>query len=157
MFLHTTPCKGGPKMDYNHYRDMATKDLALYNHLKISLDLLPRQIALLKNSGIAVGGTRERVMQSVTTDDAVVAHIARIEDMENILQQNRSRIACIDSALEVLGSKDRELLCTFYINRQRNTVKNYANKHFTDRSSVYRRAQRALERYILVCYGVPKP
>lgn len=143
-------------MNYNHYRNMALQDFKHYNSLKASLDILPRQIALLRNTGIYSAATGERVMHSVSTDEAVVAQISRIEHLQQTLENNRARIACIDAALNAVGKKDREMLFSFYINRQRGSVLNLARQDFTDRSTLYRRAARALQRYVCICYGITK-
>ena len=143
-------------MNYNHYRNMALQDFKHYNSLKASLDILPRQIALLRNTGIYSAATGERVMHSVSTDEAVVAQISRIEHLQQTLENNRARIACIDAALNAVGKKDREMLFSFYINRQRRSVTKLCEETFSDRSWLYRKAQKALDKYITAFFGISK-
>ena len=135
-------------MTYADYKNQAADDLRSYNSLKVRAGSLNRQISLYRRLGA-----------SVSTDSAAENHcggkdISPLETLENELKTITFRIACIDAALDCLEDADRDLLRSFYISRQRNTINNLARKSYTDRSCLYRRAQKALDRYVYVCYGV---
>lgn len=144
-------------MTYQQCRNQAIEDLKSYNYTKATLSTLPAQIEFLRQSGTAYASPMgQKVSASRDGDSAFVNHLHRIEQLQCALEANRVKLMCMDAALCSLSEKERELLHAFYINRQRNCVNNLALKSYSDRSCIYRRAQRALEKYILACFGVEK-
>lgn len=142
-------------MTYNQYKKQSVQDLKNYNYLKSSLETLPKRIEIMRkyplpSASYAVISTGAH---NKSADENLINYLAHIEHLENILAANRVKVNCMDAALAALSMKERELLASYYINRQRNTLNNLAYKSFTDRSSIYRRAQRALNKYILAYFG----
>lgn len=141
-------------MTYNNCKSQAIKDLKDYNYLKSSLSTLPKRIEVMRSCALPSGSGFVSVPSGCTPgDDKMINYLSHIEHLENILAANTLKVQCIETALAALPAKDKELLASYYINRQRNTVTNLAYKSFSDRSSIYRRAQRALEKYILAFFG----
>jgi hypothetical protein len=93
------------------------------------------------------------VMSSISTDDRIAKHISRIEELENQLKNNTVKLGNINLALSALRQPQREILFSYYINRQRKAVNRLAIDTHTDRSALYRRANRALDKYILAYFG----
>ena len=76
--------------------------------------------------------------------------------LENKLKQTKLTLCSMYNALAMLSTKERDILTSFYINRQRRSVTKLAEETFSDRSWLYRRAQKALEHYIFEYFGVTK-
>ncbi|MBR2028077.1 MAG: hypothetical protein IKA10_03665 [Oscillospiraceae bacterium] len=141
-------------MIYQELKKQAIKDLTDYYFLKSSLDTLTKEISLLKNSGFYSSPSfSHSVMSSHSSDNVMLKHISRIEALEKQLARNKSRLENIDLALNALRTPQREILFSYYINRQRTAVTRLAIDSHTDRSALYRRANRALDKYILAYFG----
>ena len=137
-------------MEFADYRYRAIRDLCSYMQLKSRHEILTRQVNML--TGI-VSMPLDEIKVSNTFTDATDAAF-RLEELKKELNLLNFRIICIESGLNALADSDKEILTSFYITRQRNTVNNLARKNYTDRSCIYRRAQKALKKYIYACYGV---
>ncbi len=144
-------------MSYNDYKKQAIKDLSDYNYLKSSLLTLSKRIQLLQNNfSQGAYNSQTKVMVSISTDEKVIAHISQIEQLEHTLKCNTLKVQSIENALSALPEKDRNLMMSFYVNRQRNSVATLARNSYTDRSCIYRRAQKSLEKYIFAFFGIEK-
>ena len=141
-------------MIYKELKKQAVKDLSDYYFLKSSLDTLAREITLLQKSGLYSSPTfNNAVVSSLSSDGGMIKHITRLESLEHQLALNTARLENIDLALSALRTPQREILFSYYINRQRKAVTRLAIDSHTDRSALYRRANRALDKYILAYFG----
>lgn len=141
-------------MFYQDLRQTAIKDLSQYHYLKSSMETLPQEIRLLQDSSLYHSVTfGAAVMASVCTDEKAVRHISLIENLEKQLKNNTDKLKNINLALDALRPAQREILFSYYINRQRKAVNRLAIDTHTDRSALYRRANRALDRYIMAYFG----
>lgn len=141
-------------MLYSELKKMAVKDLSQYYLLKNSLDILPKEIRILQNSSLyhspnACSGSKP----SADNDAKFINHIARIENLQLQLENNKAKVSAMETALKAITSAQRDILFSYYINRQRRSVTNLAVDTLTDRSALYRRADRALKKYILAYFG----
>lgn len=139
-------------MEYTDYKNQAISDLSNYTQFKARADTLTRQIDMLSD---IVNTTCDKSNVS-NPAHSVPDCIARLETLRSDLHNINFRIMCVDSTLDALTESERELITSFYITRQRNTVNTLARKNYTDRSCIYRRAVKALEKYIYICFGVRK-
>ncbi|MBQ7284027.1 MAG: hypothetical protein IJW74_04150, partial [Oscillospiraceae bacterium] len=119
-----------------------------------SLDILPKEIRILQNSSLyhspnAYGSSKP----SADNDAKFINHIARIENLQLQLENNKAKVSAMETALKAITSAQRDMLFSYYINRQRRSVTNLAVDTLTDRSALYRRADRALKKYILAYFG----
>ena len=138
-------------MSFEDYKKQAADDLRNLPYLKSRAEILKRQMNML----LEMDDESVKIFNRVFPDDNndCSSRLAALEKEYNIVSFN---ILCIENALNSLTAADRDILISFYVARQRNTVNNLARKTYTDRSCLYRRAQRALEKYIYTCYGVQK-
>ena len=145
-------------MSYEQYKKQALKDLKSYNDLNNNIKVLQQRIKILKKGDIytAPVTTQTRVMKSCDSDSQMMRHISQLEMLENKLSQTKLTLCSMDNALAMLSAKERDILTSFYINRQRRSVTKLAEETFSDRSWLYRRAQKALEHYIFEYFGVTK-
>ena len=141
-------------MYYQELKKMAVDDLSRYYYLKHSLDILPKEIRMLQNSSLYSSvSANSSVMSSSSADEKFINHISRIEKLEKQLEDNKEKISAVETALKALTSAQRDILYSYYINRQRRSVTHLAIDTHTDRSALYRRAERALKKYILAYFG----
>lgn len=137
-------------MNYKYYKAQAVRDLTEYKYLKNSVTVLPKQICLLKKID------SEQKSGTYAAENSV-SYESRIEQLTKILNTNRTKLRCMEYALSILPQKDRDNLNSFYINRYRNSVRDLARKEYTDRSTLYRRAQRSVDKYVFAYFGILPP
>ena len=141
-------------MLYKELKKQAIRDLSDYYYLKSSLDTLPQEIRLLQNSSLySSPDITVSVMSNASPDSRMINHITRMETLQNLLRSNTDKLHNMDIALKALRPSQREILFSYYINRQRKAVNRLAIDTHTDRSALYRRAIRALDKYILAYFG----
>ena len=126
-------------MTYTNNKRQAQNDLKNYNCLKNSISVLSGRIELLKKTSEENG-----------SNTTVTAEIARLESK---LRVNTALVNCIENALGALSPEEHRLLSSYYIHRQRGAVEKLSVNSYSDRSTVYRRARKALDHYILAFFG----
>ena len=132
-------------MTYKAYKKQALEDLKKYPYLKSSLVTLSQRIDLLKKISASSANSPG---QSAVADE--------IKQLSDTLQTNTIYVSCIEHALSCLPQNEQKLIATYYIHRQRGVVENLSISSYNDRSTVYRRAQKALEHYTLSYFGQAK-
>lgn len=124
-------------MRYDNNRCRAISDLKNYNRLKGSLDIISTRIELLKKL-------------SQENSNGISDEIARLQLK---LETNTALVLCIENALSTLSPEESRLLSAYYINRQRGAVEKLSINSYSDRSTIYRRARKALDHYIFAFFG----
>ena len=132
-------------MTYKDNKKRALEDLKNYPYLKSSLITLHKRIELLK---------KLYPDENSTTETTAVAE--QINCLSRKLEINATQVSCIDQALSSLSEAEHKLINTYYIHRQRGVVENLSANNFSDRSTLYRRAQKALDHYIFAYFGETK-
>lgn len=139
-------------MTYKDLKKQATDDLGNYYCLKASINSISYQLRLLKKADLYHGvNLQQSVMSSHSADSAVISHISQIEQLESRLKHNRSKVRLIDKALNALFEEERTLLLGFYIYNK--PIEDLSLDASVDRSWLYRKAERALKKYILAYFG----
>ena len=140
-------------MNYEQCRRQALSDLAEYKYLKSSITVLQSRIQMLRSI------SAEQPNNSMTADNDAFndPYQLQIKLFRETVRKNKAKVNSIEYALSTLSEKDRENLTGFYINRYRNSVRDMARKEYTDRSTLYRRAQRSMDKYILAYFGIAPP
>lgn len=137
-------------------RQTAVQELKKYPYLAASLVSLPQKIQLLQQT-LAVRGIRydtPQIQNSLDSDGYLINKLCQIDCLEKTLEENAASARIIKLALESLTQDDFTLLSDFYMNNI--TCMRLAERFCIDRSSLYRKVNTALDRYILACYGVDK-
>ena len=131
-------------------------DLKNYNALCASLQIIPRQIELVRNdssqktssfNGIAIQASTE-------PDSKIVKMLSHIEMLENRLQQNTVKVQMIKAALDCLTPQDSEIIMELYINRKGKSIEEISLKLSSDRSGLYRRGRIAINAFVFAYYGI---
>ena len=137
-------------MKYEECRKQAIADLTQYKYLKSSITVLTKQLQLMR----LISANN---MDNNQNNEHLQPYKAQASQIKETIRQNKVRIQCIEHAIAALPQKDQDNLNAFYINRYRNSVKEMARKEYTDRSTLYRRAQRSVDKYIFAYFGVMPP
>lgn len=141
-------------MTYKSFKKQAVEDLENYYYLKRQQENLPKQLKILKSSTLYTGSSMQpHVALSGSSDRKMIAHISRIENAETQLENINHKLAAMENAFEFLEESEKQLLFSYYVNRQRQSVMNLSVTTNTERSWLYRKADRALKKYISAFFG----
>lgn len=126
-------------MNYENLKKQSAEDLTNYLNLKTASSDISQKIKRLESSNL---------YQSSFNNQPDIAAVSRIEALKKQLYTIDEKIDKIEIALSMLSQEDKQILTTFYISRKRTSVNTIARNSYTHRSTVYRRAHKALEKYI---------
>lgn len=89
-----------------------------------------------------------------TQEDRALSNIVRRQEIEAMLYRAKKSVAFVEAALARLSEEERLVLELMYINRQRGAVGRLREElHLEDERSVYKRADKALNRLTIAMYG----
>ena len=88
-----------------------------------------------------------------TREDAMCANIAERQELENLLQHTERKVAEVKATLALLQPEEREILEAMVIFYRRGNVEKICEKLYIDRSTAYRRRDKALRHFGMAFYG----
>ena len=88
-----------------------------------------------------------------TREEAMCANIAERQELENLLRTTERKVAEVKSALAQLQPEEREILEGMIIFYRRGNVEKLCEKLYIDRSTAYRRRDKALRHFGMAYYG----
>lgn len=86
-------------------------------------------------------------------EEAMVQNIAERQELENLLQATERKVAEVKAALAMLQPDEREVLDAMVIHFRWGDTEKVCQRLHTDRSTLYRRRDKALRRFGLAFYG----
>ncbi len=140
-----------------NWKKEAEQRLRNYGVRRRALVTLPQQIAQIRSQ-------REDIRSSRTDGTPVtgggsrresylVGSIAYQQELERQLREIHTSLAGIQEALEALSQEDQLILDRFYINPMSGGADRLCEELNVERSSVYRRKERALRRFTMAFFG----
>lgn len=86
-------------------------------------------------------------------ENYLLSNLVRREELENNLQEAEIWVEGVDRALAVLTDEERLVLDRFYIHPGRGNVERLCEELCVEKSSVYRRRDRAIRNFTFAYYG----
>lgn len=143
-------------MEYWKYK--AIDKLKDYKAQKASLSNLQEEIARLESEACSI--------KSATADDTPVkcggsgredrllSNIVKREEHKAMLRRAELAVGMVDRGLSVLNQEERHILDVMYIIREKGYVDRLmAEFNLQEESSLYKRANKALQRFTIAMYG----
>lgn len=135
----------------------ARKLLNSYMGAAAALDTLPDQIRIMELNfeSIRSATTDQTPVQGGGNkrEEALNENIDMREELKRRLEIARLTIQVVDTAMSALNAEDQRLLEIKYISHQRNATERLRREYcFSDKRSVYKIVDRALERFALASY-----
>ena len=139
-------------MTYKEVREKAIQELKQYGVIDLRLNRIRRRLEIVEidltdhlpnNSSSATNSTEEYIIEL-------------IKEKEKLLKEQRQAKLFkedMEEVLNYLGREDRGLLMAVYGKRTLGSIKVYCEAHYIHRSSVYRKAEKTLDRFIYTRYG----
>lgn len=143
-------------MEYWKYK--AIDKLKDYSAQKAALQSLPEEIARLESEACSIksatgdgapvkGGGSGR-------EDRLLSNIVKREEHKAMLKRAKLAVGMVDRGLGVLSEEERRILDRMYIFREKGSVSRLMDEFgLQEESSLYKRANKALQHFTIAMYG----
>ncbi|MBR5022380.1 MAG: hypothetical protein IKY18_04180 [Oscillospiraceae bacterium] len=137
------------------WKAVAIKELRTYKEVCLSLQSLPD---LIERQKMIVGRIRTnnpaKVYKKIPADnDTQLSAIVYRDELEHRLKEAKKTVAAINMALSAMTEEEYLLLDTFFIHPRKNGADMLCEKLCIERSAVYERRNKALEKFTRSLYG----
>ena len=140
-----------------NWKAEAMDKLRCYDAMQRSLQNIPQEITRLKAESVALGsgvslcpvGGRDIRRK----EDALLDNMVRRQELQWSLEQVQSWTQTVNRALSGLDPEERLILYQMYILPQTGAVENLMEKLGVEKSSIYRRRDKALRKFTMCLYG----
>ena len=142
-------------MSQIEWKEVAKKELRTYEEACLSLQSLPD---LIERQKMIVSRIRtnnpSKVSRKTTGDnDTQLSAIVYRDELEQRLKEAKKTVAAIEKALSAMNEEEYELLDTLFIRPRKNGVDMLCEKFGIERTAVYERRNKALEKFTRSLYG----
>ena len=137
------------------WKAVAIKELRTYGEVCTSIQALPD---LIERQKLIVGRIRTsnpaKVSRKTQGDnDTQLSAIVYRDELEHRLREAKKTVAAIEKALSVMDEEEYQLLDILFIHPRKNGVDMLCEKLCVERTAVYERRSKALEKFTRSLYG----
>ena len=143
-----------------NWKEEATDRLRQYDSLRQACSNIPQQLQQLrsriyrsKSPSLQPGGTMGGYSRG---DGALLNDLVLQQELRGNLERSRSWVRMTEEALKRLTGEERLILRRLYIYPESGSLERLCQELGVEKSSVYRRRDRALEKFTLALYGAPE-
>ena len=142
-------------MSQIEWKSVAIKELRTYGEVCLSLQTLPD---LIERQKLIVGRIRTNNPSKVSRknpgdNDTQLSAIVYRDELEQRLKEVKKTVAAIDKALSAMTEEEYMLLDILFIHPRKNGVDMLCEKLCIERTAVYERRNKALEKFTRSLYG----
>ena len=141
-----------------NWKEEATQKLRQYDAMHSALKNLPDELKRLEQAACAIraartdgtpvkGGTNRR-------EDMLLSNMVHREELANTLSQAKLWVSATDRALGALTPEEKLILYRMYMYPERNALDRLCQELDLEQSSIYRRRDQALNRFVTAYYGI---
>lgn len=141
-----------------NWKEEATQKLRQYNAMRLALQNLPEELKRLEQAASSIrsariddtpvkGGTNRR-------EDMLLSNMVHREELTNTLSQAKLWVSTIDRALGALTPEEKLILYRMYMYPERNALDRLCQELDLEQSSIYRKRDQALNRFVTAYYGI---
>lgn len=141
-----------------NWKEEATQKLRQYNAMKLALQNLPEELNRLEQAASSIrsaridgtpvkGGTNRR-------EDMLLSNMVHREELANTLSQAKLWVSTTERALGALTPEEKLILYRMYMYPERNALDRLCQELDLEQSSIYRRRDQALNRFVTAYYGI---
>ena len=138
------------------FKQEARRRLACYHTRRQSIQNLEAEIRRLEAAAERLGSVQYdavRVKGGGDREEALLRNIALRDELKQRLSDTRQWVAVMDGALGMLEEEERTAV-EIYISQEPYAAETLAERIGVERTTVYRRANRALTRFAEVLFGL---
>lgn len=143
-----------------NWKEEATDRLRQYDSLRQACSNIPQQLEQLrsriyrsKSANLQPGGSKGGYSRG---DGALLNDLVLQQELRGNLERSRSWVRMTEEALKRLTEEERLILRRLYIHPESGSLERLCQELGVEKSSVYRRRDRALEKFTLALYGAPE-
>lgn len=142
-------------MSQIEWKEVAKKELRTYEEACLSLQSLPDLIERQKMivSRIRTNNPSKVSRKTTGYNDTQLSAIVYRDELEQRLKEAKKTVAAIEKALSAMNEEEYELLDTLFIHPRKNGVDMLCEKFGIERTAVYERRNKALEKFTRSLYG----
>ena len=140
-----------------NWKNEAMEKLRRYDVMRQAVRNIPEEINRLKQEaedlrsvnldGVCVKGSGGR------REDALINNLMKRQELERMLRQVKQWLSVADRGLLALDAEERLVLQRLYLYPQKGAVENLCSELGLEQSSVYRKRDKALQRFTTALYG----
>lgn len=141
-----------------NWKEEATQKLRQYNAMKLALQNLPEELNRLEQAASSIrsariddtpvkGGTNRR-------EDMLLSNMVHREELVNTLSQAKLWVSTTERALGALTPEEKLILYRMYMYPERNALDRLCQELDLEQSSIYRKRDQALNRFVTAYYGI---
>lgn len=140
-----------------NWKTEAVEKLRRYNAMRTAVENIPQELQRLEVDAVSIraaqtdkptvkggGGRRE---------EALMNNLLHREELQRAEQMARLWVGTTDRALSVLSPEEKLILHSLYISPVYGGLEELCGKMQLEKSSIYRKRDKALERFTLGLYG----
>lgn len=141
-----------------NWKEEAKEKLQKYAAMRLAVVNIPKEIKRLEVDSKSIrsakidasptpGGGNKR-------EEALINNIAHRQELLWTLEQAQLWLRITDQALTCLSSEEKQILHRLYIYPKKGNLERICTELGVEKSSIYRRRDKALEHFALALYGV---
>lgn len=140
-----------------NWKEEAVRKLREYGPMRQATVNIPLQMQQLEDEYKTIRGQsftgRRTIADRGSREDQMMNNIVRRQELQLSLERACRWMETVDGALEVLEPEEREILQCMYVFPQKGAVDTVCDALQLEKSSVYRRRDKALRKFTLAMYG----
>jgi len=142
-------------MSQIEWKSVSIKELSTYAAVRLSLEIIPE---LIVRQNMAINRIRTSDPSKVSgvgggNNDALLSAIVYRDELEMRLKEARKTVGAIDKALGAVTDEEYMLLDILFIHPRKKGVDLICEELCIERSAVYERRNKALEKFATAMYG----
>lgn len=141
-----------------NWKEEATEKLRRYDAVRRAVINIPQEMARLKAEYTAVGSGMPELLPGGdgirNKEDWLMSNVVFRQELQQSLEQSVQWLEITNRALEVLNPEERLVLHQLYMYPQGDSLEQLCRKLGVEKSSIYRRRDRALHKFTVALYGM---
>lgn len=140
-----------------NWKEEAIEKLRRYDAMRLCEENLPQEICRLEEAAASMRaaglGAIVRTSAQRSQEDALLSNMVHRQELQHQLQQARQWLSITNRALGALTPEEKLVLHRLYIYPERGAVERLCNELGAEQSTVYRKRDKALQRFTMALYG----
>lgn len=139
-----------------NWKSEAVEKLKKLELMRQAVQSIPNELSRLESEAMSIRGSAmdvPRVTGSGYREDALLSNLVHRQELSAALFQAESWVSAVEGALGVLSPEERTVLDGMYIDARRGGQDRLCETLQMEKSSLYRKRDRALRRFTLALYG----
>lgn len=141
-----------------NWKAEAAEKLRRYDAVRRAVVNIPQELARLKAEYTAVGSGRPELLPGGKDvhkrEDWLMNNLICQQELQRSLEQSVQWMESMNRALGALEPEERLVMHHLYMYPQADSLEQLCQKLDVEKSSIYRRRDRALQKFTLAMYGV---